>query len=145
MNVSWGEPNPPKPERTFYTSDTTAGPQPLRFEDLTLESPSCPGGHVIEVDAYGERPVEYLDGAIAGYCCNCQVRVFFPRVTGGLVTAWVNALATQLLSGNFDADLLADFTEAMLELRADKEAVESALDTGALVKEVIAHRMRNES
>jgi len=104
----------------------------------------CPGGHVLN-DDYGERPVEYIDGGIVGYCKNCNDRVEIPKMEGGLAVAWVKALCAQILTADgHEPELMGDLSDAVEQLKADKQAVDIALNTVEMVKGVLAHRLRME-
>lgn len=102
----------------------------------------CPGGHIID-ESEGSKPIEYLDGLIAGYCCTCRCRITFAPFVGGLTAKWASMLSVQVLSSDLDPDLMGQFTETIERLEQDKQAVDSALETARMVKEVVAYRLRN--
>jgi hypothetical protein len=116
------------------------------FNDLALSAlqdqaaVTCDPGHVIGTTE-GNKPIEYLDGTIVGYCKHCKCRVTLPKMYGGLSVAFLKLVCTELLGGQFDADLMAQLAEGVEAVERDKEALVEVLEAAKLVREIVGYRL----
>jgi len=114
---------------TPYTNTPLMG-QPFPGDFGISSAFACAAGHIA-----ADEEVEYVDGVAIARCVNCDARMQFPRVKGGISMLQIQTLLGVLMGlddetaqiEGFDiSDILGQYTEVREKIEAEEFAVRQA-------------------